>query len=206
MSVAEQILRAKADYDEVYEAGYKGFLNDYQNNGNRTYYEYAFAGRGWNDTRYNPKYPITATSYANYMFTDNYNITSTKVPIIIGSSQSIGVFYYCIKLKTIPNIKVTDKVVFTSWFTSCSALEEIYFTEDSVIGNSINLSACTKLILDCLKSIIKALKDFSGTDKEFTCKLTLSAESKAILEAEGAAAPNGDTWLNYAQYAKCWNI
>ena len=205
MSIVNKLVTIAENEQKVYEAGYKGFLNDYQNNGNRTYYEYAFAGRGWGDARYNPKHPITATSCANYMFTDNYNITSTKVPIIVDTSQSIGVFYYCIKLKTIPSIKVTDKVVFTSWFTSCSNLEEIYFTEDSVIGNSINLSPCTKLTLNSLKNIINVLKDFSGTDKEFTCKLTLSSESKAILEAEGATAPNGSTWLEYVE-SKCWNV
>jgi hypothetical protein len=72
MTIAEQITRAKSDYDEVYNAGYtKGkseggednyydeFWNLYQDNGTRKDYNRAFGGVGWTDTTFKPKYDIS---------------------------------------------------------------------------------------------------------------------------------------------------
>jgi hypothetical protein len=80
MTIAEKITRAKADYDEVYTAGYeKGksegggdnhydtFWDLYQQNGNRSDYLRAFAGVGWTDKTFKPKYSIRPNN-ANAMF------------------------------------------------------------------------------------------------------------------------------------------
>ena len=192
---------------DVFDAGkkaeYDAFWDSYQKNGNRRQYDYAFYNC-WDDITYNPKYPIVVTSTSGYIYATN-DITSTKVPITIDTATANYLFYACRALKTIPSIKVTSKVsALTGWFTLCSKLEEIYFTDDSEIANNVSFSACTKLTLNSLKSIINALKDFSGTGSEFTRKLTLSSESKAILEAEGSTAPNGLTWLEYITL-KGWN-
>ena len=87
MSIAEKILRAKEDYDAVYEAGYEkgkseggdteaayeqgkadgkqaewnAFWDRYQENGTKTDYRYGFCGRGWNEETFNPKYSIAPT-------------------------------------------------------------------------------------------------------------------------------------------------
>ncbi len=208
MSIANKLVTIAENEQKVYEAGkqaeYDRFWDIYQENGNKKSWEFAFAGGGWDDAVYNPKYPINVTGSASNMFSNSYRLISTKVPIILSGKNTPNVFTWSSALKTIPSIKVTDTVIYNSWFTNCIVLEEINFTEDSVIGNSINLSPCTKLTLGSLKSIISALKDFSGTNKEFTCTLTLSGESQAILNADGATAPNGLTWLEYA-YSKCWN-
>lgn len=62
MNITERILRAKADYDEVYDAGkqaeYDRFWDEFQQNGNRTVYWYGFSGFGWTPETLNPKYPI----------------------------------------------------------------------------------------------------------------------------------------------------
>lgn len=60
-------------YNDGYEAGkkeeYDRFWDAYQENGNRIDYRYAFAGCGWNDVTFDPKYPISVTgAYGNYMF------------------------------------------------------------------------------------------------------------------------------------------
>lgn len=56
--------------DDVFEAGkkaeYDAFWDAFQDNGNRTRYEYAFAS-GWSAESFNPKYDIKPTS-AQYMF------------------------------------------------------------------------------------------------------------------------------------------
>lgn len=49
--------------DEVYSKGkqeeYDAFWDNYQQNGNRTVYEYAFAREGWNNEIFKPKYDLT---------------------------------------------------------------------------------------------------------------------------------------------------
>lgn len=61
MTIAEQLIRAKTDYDEVFEDGkqaeYDAFWDNFQQNGNRTAYSSAF-GSGWNAEIFKPKYII----------------------------------------------------------------------------------------------------------------------------------------------------
>ena len=56
-----------------------------------------------------------------------------------------------------------------------------------------------------MKSIISALKDYSGTDKEFTYTVTFTSACITALDKEGNNSPNGNTWRNYAN-DKGWNI
>mgnify|MGYP006864373751 CR=1 FL=1 len=62
MSIADQIIRAKNDYDEVYAAGkkaeYDAFWDAYQQNGNRKDYSNAFSGTGWTPETLKPKYKV----------------------------------------------------------------------------------------------------------------------------------------------------
>lgn len=83
MSIAEKITRAKADLDEVFEAGkaegiaegieqgkqaeYDAFWDEYQNKGAAARYDYAFAGSHWNEKTFRPKYNLIVTN-AQYMF------------------------------------------------------------------------------------------------------------------------------------------
>lgn len=72
MTIAEKIARAKADYDEVYEAGEKAehdkFWDACQQNGNRTNYTYAFYGQGFDFTNFYPKYDIKPVGSNPFMF------------------------------------------------------------------------------------------------------------------------------------------
>lgn len=158
--------RLSGGYGEGYEAGQKAeydrFWNEYLQNGERENFPYAFAGVCWSDEVYNPPYELTATTSANYMYYFNSVITNTKVPIIIDTATAQNVFYQCTRLETIPSIKVTDRTVFTSWFSGCRALTDINFTEDSVIANNISLSPCP-LLHDSILNIISVLKDFRET-------------------------------------------
>lgn len=62
MSISEKLLRAKTDYDEVYEAGkqaeYDRFWDSFQQNGTRESYYYAFSGPGWTEETLKPKYKV----------------------------------------------------------------------------------------------------------------------------------------------------
>lgn len=136
----------------------------------------------------------------------------TTIPIVDTTATTDdgtnGTFYYLFgwdeKLQSIEKIilKQSGEQKFNGTFAGCYELREIRF--EGVIGNDISFKDSPLLTLDSLKSIINHLKDYSGTDKEFTCKLTLASASKTLLENEGATAPNGLTWLGYIQ-SLGWN-
>ena len=71
MSIAEKLQTIAENEQRVYEAGkkaeYDEFWDVYQENGNRTNYNTAFAGYGWTDETFKPKYDIKPTS-ANRLF------------------------------------------------------------------------------------------------------------------------------------------
>ena len=179
MNTAEKLVTIAENEQKVFEAGkaegvqseYDRFWDEYQTKGNRRNYSSAFSGLAWNDNTYNPKYPIIVTNIATMLFQNATMITNTKVPITIDSANQVSVFSGMTRLKTIPSIKVTSKVTFSGWFNSCSALERIIFTEDSVIANNIDLSPATKLDGESITSIINALST-TATGKSATLSKT----------------------------------
>lgn len=162
---------------------YDRFWDDYQDNGNRIHYSYAFGGYGWNDETYDPKYPINATEAGAYMFYAT-QITDTKVPIDIGSttSNSANRFNKADQLVTIRKLIVEAGAGYSGCFTGCTALENI--TIEGVIGKNFDISDSPKLTHDSLMSIINHLKD---TSSKLT--LTIGSENLAKLtDAEKAIA------------------
>ena len=172
---------------------YDDFWNAYQEAGERRQYAYAFSGGGWNDVSYNPKYDIVATDQCDGMFYNCSKITSTKMPIVLDvSSVAYNMFAYCMALKRIPSLKITENVMnFTYWFTYCSALEEINITEDSVISVSISFGDCCSLSSASIQSVINALKDLTGGTAQ---TLTLHTDVGSKLTAEQKAAITAKNW------------
>lgn len=104
MSIAEKLLRAKDDIDRAYSAGLAAgggscsdedievayqegytegrkiehniFWDNFQQNGERTNYDKAFANSGWTDTTFRPKHKIYATTYT---FADGVDNTKTSI-------------------------------------------------------------------------------------------------------------------------------
>ena len=75
MSIAEKLTEIAENVPKVYEAGkqaeYDRFWDSLQNSGNRTHYQYGFAGIGWNPTTLNPKYkvaPLNEQQGCSYIF------------------------------------------------------------------------------------------------------------------------------------------
>ena len=181
MSIAEKLIRAKTDYDEVYEAGkqaeYDAFWDAYQDNGNRTNYEHAFMH--WPDECYNPKYPIimAANSYA---FQDA-RFKSTKVDIDISQSPKTYYVFYNTKIETITKLIVAESVVFDGQsFLYSSYLKNI--TIEGVIGSSIDFKSCP-LTKASITSIINAL---SSSTSGQTCTLKKTAKEAAFTADEWA--------------------
>lgn len=218
--------------DVVYGAGaesgkqaeYDRFWDVFQQNGNRVSYDNAFAGVGWTDETFNPKYKAMPTS-AYMMFRYAEITKDISEAVDFSNCKNFGYTFYAAKLKTV-NVNATQSTSLLSAFASAS-IETLHlivssagattndtftnmrllknFTIEGVIsGGNINISASTALTVDGAKNLINALADNMGTDNEFKYKVTFSEATKSLLEAEGATAPNGDTWLNYMT-AKGWN-
>lgn len=100
------------------------------------------------------------------------------------------------KIVTIDELIIRDDGAntFSSAFTGCTALKNVTFT--GVIGRSISLSECP-LSVASMKSIISALKDYSGTENEGTYSVTFSSACRTALDAEGKTSPHGNTWREY---------
>lgn len=241
MTIAEKLLRAKQDFDEVYSKGYeKGkseggsdsyydkFWDSQQNFGNRTKYEYLYAGYGWNDVTFDPKYDIRPTS-AEYMFYNSritdldaifkrkglvfdtskstnfadifYNSTITKVGVIDCSGcPSVGTrFSSMFRTATLQSVErliliSKDFAYNNSMFQNATSLTHIIF--EGTIYQSFVINAPT-LDLESAKSVLLALKNYAGTDKEYTYKISLSSGTWAVLDADGNSAPGNVTWKDY---------
>ena len=136
-----------SDYNAGQKNAYDAFWDAYQQNGNRTDYEYAFAGLGWTSESFKPKYPIAPT-VMNQMFnsfkavTDltnpagvsfdftkitggaNYAFTSsaiTKLPKISCKKNSLGagyLFYIARSLTTVTELELPDTAMTSSQATT----------------------------------------------------------------------------------------
>ena len=183
------------------QAAYDEFWDAYQNHGVYQNCLYKFAGSSWNDTAYNPKYPLVVYQNALRMYSYSY-VTDTKVDIDISSvgANSNNMFEYS-KLVTIQKFKVSATNVFSGSFTGCNQLQNIVF--EGEIGKSINFQSCP-LSVASMKSIIACLKDFTGTADEYSCTLTFSDACWVALAAD-SNAPDGSPWGEYVQ-SLGWNI
>lgn len=171
------------------EAERKNFWNTYQNQGNRTLWQYAFYDWLWQDANYNPIYDIEATN-VNNMYTSSY-ITDTKVPIdISGVNNAYYMFYNCVYLKTIRKLIVSGSVTFESTFYNCKALQSI--TIEGVIGNGFNVR-WSPLTKESITSIINALST-TATGK------TLSLKKTAVNTAFGIDVDDETTYPEGSEY------
>ena len=84
MSIADKIIRAKTDYDKVYEAGkqseYDRFWDSQQNYGKVENYDHFYSGSGWNKQTYKPKYDMHITSA--YMMFRYFNRNKNPIDFV----------------------------------------------------------------------------------------------------------------------------
>jgi len=212
----------KSGYEQGKQAQYDEFWDAYQDDGDRTDYQYAFAR--WRSGAFRPKYDIKPGGSIAMMFAyskltnvaqmledcgvvldtsgvtsfndfASYSNTLTRLPEIstIGASSLNGIFYNCAVLATI------DKLIFKSdgsqtWATT--AFQGLPSLKNIVIegkiGASLSLANSSKLTYVSLISIINALYDYSDTDATKT--LTLHATAKAKLSDSDIAIATEKGW------------
>ena len=182
--------------DRVYEAGKKAeldrFWDNYQENGNKKRYDYAFGGQGWSDEVYKTiKYEIGSPSLISGMYRFNETITDTLKAIDCKNFVPLhNVFDGAERLKTIRSLKVYSRNTFTSTFQYCYKLEELYI-EGEIGQNGFNVQWSTKLSHDSLMRILNILEDKTGDTSGITWVVTIGEANKAKLtEAELLVAYN----------------
>jgi hypothetical protein len=226
-TVAENVPKV---YEAGQKSEYDRFWDNYQQNGDLGDYSSAFRGNGWTDETFKPKYDIkitdsggTDTFYSSKLsnikqsliecgvnldtsecknVTNMFTLAKTvELPVIdLRKATSTSSCFNAIYLTTIDEILVSETTVFTAQtFQRARSLINVKFT--GTIACSITLSV-PPLSVESAKSVISALKNYAGTAKEFTQKLTLSSTAwMALNEAE--APPSCDMWEEYV-YSLGW--
>ena len=90
----------------------------------------------------------------------------------------------------------------SSAVSNCASLKTIIL--DGPLTSNLNFKN-NPLDLDTAKRIINCLENYAGTENEYVYKVTFSSTTLSLLDAEGATAPGGLTWVNYAD-TKGWSI
>lgn len=225
--------------DEVFEAGktaeWSEFWDEFQQNGTRTIYDYAFCGTqtgnsgySWTDVTFKPKYDFKPTNATRMFYgsgitdlksildkqgvvldlTNCYNAAlmfgfasyMTHAPEMdisnVGINGAITLFSWCTRLEIIDKLifRADGQMSHLEMFKQCKALKEVRF--GGVIGQDISFSF-SPLSVESMKDAILHLKNYKGTDSEFSHTITFTSACISLLEAEGATSPNGNTWIGY---------
>ena len=188
---------------------YDAFWDSFQDNGNRRAYGYGFAGEGWNNDTFKPKYPIIATGDCSYMFNENgvtdFDFVKEGVSLDLSGATLLtyafrncrGIthlgtidcsnctelnrtFYSC-KVETIDNLIVHKNLKYSNTFDYVGYLVNLTVS-GTIAKTGFNISSAKSLSKESIESIINAL---STTTSGLTVTLS-SAAVDDITEVEGS--------------------
>lgn len=147
MSIAEKLVTIAENEQKVYEAGkqdgvqsaYDRFWDDYQLNGKRTNYAYAFTREGWSDVTFRPKYDIKPTGTLAHLMTssrmtdvvailnecgvtiDTSGVTGTANQWVSGSATRLPAFSF---------VNVGELLNTFGWTYNLHTIEKVILRED----------------------------------------------------------------------------
>ena len=202
MSIAEKLTTVAENMPKIFEAGkkseYDKFWDIFQQNGTRAGYQYGFAGIGWTDETFKPKYNIKITSPSNGAFRGSRVVNFKEILESCGvelnlsacASMSDG-FNNCSVLKTLPKLDFSNMGGTTNMFYNDIALEsidEIVFAERTgfTANTFYNCSSLTHMI-------VTGTIGQSGLDLHYST--LLDKESLlSVLNALQDKTAEGGTW------------
>ena len=181
----------------------------------------------WSDANFKPKYSIRPKSanrgFGGMAVTDFAKILEDR-GIELDTSQCTilnTMFAKCNLCKRLPtldlssattisamvaytyNLRKIDKIIWSETITTASGpFEGAASLKEFVSEGTLAISMSFKnspLNIETMTGVIRCLKNFSGTDEEFTRKITFSSACLTALEAEGATSPNGNSWTQYIE-------
>ncbi len=182
---------SEEDYNRGYDSGkqaeYDRFWDAYQDNGKRTSYAHAFAGRCWTDETFKPKYPIKPDRYGGFRMFESTGITDFTRDGIVLDFSGVQDMRWAFALSEnteikLPTIDLSNAIntneIFTKYFGKSLSLivsektvlsyiitQANYLTDltiSGVIATAINLDGCPVLSTESIQSVINALKDLTG--------------------------------------------
>ena len=113
------------------QAEYDAFWDAYQQNGNRTDYGYAFAGWGWTDALFKPKYDIKPMSisrlFESTAITDVVKLLN-DAGVVLDTSNLVSCTYIVSgseRIQTLPPLNITKLSNLTYFIFNCSNLRSI---------------------------------------------------------------------------------
>lgn len=176
---------------------YDEFWDTYQDNGNRFAYYYAFAGFGWNDDSFNPKYNIIPKYYGIYCF------CYSKITDIAESLKKCGVvldttlctdfsaFFAYSKTKTVPLLNVAAATsTLTNLFNDCLDLITI---EKLIVSENVRFHSSTFFRCEALENLtIEGTIGQNGFNVQWSTKLS----HDSLMSIINALKDNSrtDTW------------
>ena len=153
---------AGSGYDEGFDAGkqaeYDRFWDAYQQNGTRYNYQYAFAGKGWNDENFKPKHDIIlGNGYTGSSMFHQSDITNIAEMLehrgVRFDTSKCGVMnsmFNTSKTVRVPELNLTSAHTYTngvsnifSSATNLVTIDKLIITVDLKFPNAF--SACTSL-------------------------------------------------------------
>ena len=207
MSIADKLTTVAENMPQVYEAGQKAeydkFWEVFQDGDKIQNYYYAFAVGRFNDTTYNPKYPIrcsSGTTPGRNMFY-NSQITDTKVAIYANNNNLYQAFNNATALKTIRLLNVYESTTFDATFTQCTSLKDI--TMDGVIGQSFDIRHSPLTTA----SIVSIIEHLSTTASGKALTLNTNAVNKMTFPYTSTqSGVTYNTWDELISIRSNWNI
>ena len=221
--------------EEGKQSEYDLFWDHYQNNGNRTYYDNAFAdggnegGRWRYNVTYKPKYPIKPISAMNmYSYSAlpyeaiaavdfskckdfyccfTYYKGGTQFPPLDlrVATRTQNLFGWSTKIQEVEELWVAESTPYQNIFGGCTNLTEVRF--NGTIGqNGLNFQSCTQLSKASIYSVAEHLSD---TTTGLTVTFSKAAVDKAFETAEGRndGSYNNAEWdLNILHAHSNWTI
>lgn len=203
-----------------------------ERNEQTSYYIFGFCGHGWDDTTFKPIKDIRPVGNTTGLFRytrisdivasleqcgvvlDLSNVTTfsnmfeqcwTKRLGVIDARANTGAFssvFASCSVERIEELILNETTTnFNYAFQSCSRL--VYIRIGGVIAGSINFQ-WSPLDAESMKSAITHLKNFVGTDKQDTQKLTFSEDCWTALEASGGVPEGYNSWREYVMVGLGW--
>ena len=203
--------------EEGKQAEYDAFWDNYQRNGNRTIYTYAFAGGGWNNETFKPKYPMMPTdamqmfdtcSLTDFDFVErgidiDFSKATTMTYIFkncrgikrmgtidCSSCKDLNRLFYGCAMETVDNLIVHENLTYSNTFDYASIIN---ITISGTIGKNGFKLTCSTLSKASIESIINAL---STTTEGLTITLSAEAVENAFTDTEWTALENTKTNWN----------
>lgn len=233
MSIAEKLQTIAENEQKVFDAGKQAqeqeFWDSYQDNGNRTRYNYAFAQMGWTNECFKPKYDIKPT-HADYMFRDNpfkgdLAAYLESLGIVLDLTNNTALTQSFRAMRNVTRLPVIDCSLITSLnycFSENTALETI----DKIIVSDTGKTTFVNMFLSTPKLKEIRFEGVIGTSINFQ-QCPLSAESaKSVIKAlstevtrqsvtfspgtwtelEKETRDDGLTWQDYVTYSLGWTV